>query len=90
MFNVTNAAVARLAQELGRLERPVRKVVRFCRKEDGMHLRLSEAQPHDRGFAHAGRVVLVVDDPLARQLASCTLDVKETSAGIKLHLAQTA
>lgn len=90
MFNVTNAAVARLAEELGRLELSDSRVVRFCRKDDGMHLRLSEALPEDRGFSHDGKVVLVVDGPLAQRLASRTLGIKETSKGAKLSLAQTA
>jgi hypothetical protein len=87
MFNVTNAAVARLAEELGRLERPAQKVVRFCRGEDRMHLRLSDAQPDDQGFTHDGKVVLVVDPTLARQLTRRTLDIKQTPKGTKLCLA---
>lgn len=90
MFHVTNAAMVRLAQELCRLELPERRVIRFCRKQDGMHLRLSEAQPDDRGFVHDGKTVLVVEASLARQLTRRTLDLAETPAGSKLRLTQTA
>ncbi len=90
MFNVTYAAVARLAQELSRLEQPDQKVIRFCRSDDRMHLRLGEVQPGDQGFAHGGRIVFVVEPSLARQLSQRTLDIKRSSGGTKLSLIRSA
>jgi len=90
MFKVTDAAAARLAAELERLEIPDRKVIRFCRDDEGMHLRVSELHPGDKGFAHAGRTVLVVEERLVERLSRRTLDTRETADGTKLFLAESA
>jgi hypothetical protein len=90
MFNVTKAAVARVAQELDHLKASTDRVVRFFRQKGAMHLRLSEMNAGDQSFAHQGRVVLVVDSGLAEQLGQRTLDVKETTNGTKLCLAPAA
>lgn len=87
MFNVSKAAVARVAEELDRLKASTDRVVRFFREKGAMHLRLSQINPDDQGFAHQGRVVLVVDRGLAEQLDQRTLDVKDTPSGTKLCLA---
>lgn len=90
MFNVSKAAVARVAEELDRLKASADRVVRFFRQEGAMHLRLSEINPDDQGFSHQGRVVLVVDRGLAEKLDRRILDVRETSNGKKLWLAPVA
>ncbi len=85
MFKVTDAAVALVAEELNRLDAPAR-VVRFYHNSDGLHLRLSETHPGDKSFTHQDRTVFVVDEDLAHRLNGRTLDVKETSDGMKLTL----
>ena len=87
MFALTGAAVAFVAEELDRRETPAR-VVRFCRDREGLHLRLSDAQPGDKSFAHCGRTVFVVDDDLAQRLTGRTLGVKDTVHGMKLSLGE--
>lgn len=87
MFNVSKAAVARVAEELDGLKASADRVVRFFRQEGAMHLRLSEINPDDQGFSHQGRVVLVVDRGLAEELGQRTLDVRDTPSGTKLCLA---
>jgi hypothetical protein len=85
MFKVTDAAVALVAGELDRRKTPA-KVVRFCHDTEGLHMRLSNAHPGDKSFAHQGRTVFVVDDDLAKRLNSRTLGVKKTADGNKLSL----
>jgi hypothetical protein len=85
MFKVTDDAVALVAEELDRRETPAR-VVRFCHDTEGLHMRLSNAHPGDKSFAHKGRTVFVVDDDLAQRLDSRTLGVKKTAGGNKLSL----
>ncbi|MBI4582343.1 MAG: hypothetical protein HY718_21795 [Planctomycetes bacterium] len=88
MFKVTDAAVARLAEELNRLETPDGRVIRFCHDTAGLHLRLSSVQPGDKEFAHQGRTVLVVDGDLDQRLTDRRLGIKETAEGTKLSLAE--
>lgn len=85
MFTLTDAAVAFVAEELDRRDSAAR-VVRFCHDTEGLHLRLSKADPADKRFAYRGRTVFVIDDDLAQRLTDRTLDIKETAGGTKLSL----
>lgn len=85
MFEVTDAAKRLMAGELDRLEKPT-SVIRFYHDSEGLHLRLSAAQPRDTSFDLRGRTVFVVDDNLAQRLTDRTLDVKQTEGGVKLSL----
>ena len=87
MFKVTDAALALVAEELDRRDTPAR-VVRFLHDTRGLHLRLSDARPGDKRFAHRDRTVFVVDEDRARRLTGRTLDVKETADRMKLSLGQ--
>lgn len=85
MLQVTDAAIALLAGELDRRETPTR-VVRFCHRRGGLHLRLSKLRPGDQRFGQGARTVIVVDDVLAHRLTGRKLDLKHTANGTKLAL----
>ncbi|HUG93395.1 MAG TPA: hypothetical protein VML55_21330 [Planctomycetaceae bacterium] len=84
MLTVTDQAGARLVQLLG--ETPNESVIRIVKRKRRMRLRRDHARPDDATFAHAGRVVLVLDEEIAHTLAARTLDIRETDAGPRLKL----
>jgi hypothetical protein len=84
MLNVTNTAAARLAQLLD--ASPKSSAVRIVARNRRLKLRRDHARSGDATFAHAGRVVLVLDERMARALSTRILDTRETTAGPKLRL----
>jgi hypothetical protein len=84
MLTVTEQAGARLVQMLG--ESPSESVVRIVRRRRRLKLRRDRARPDDATFAHAGRVVLVLDEQVSQSLASRILDIRQTETGPRLRL----
>jgi hypothetical protein len=84
MLNVTNTAAVRLSELLA--ASPSSTAVRIVRRDSRLKLRRDHARAGDSTFTHAGRVVLVLDQRVARSLSSRVLDTRETSLGPKLRL----
>lgn len=84
MFSVTNPAISRLAQILEQEGEDA--VVRFVRVKRRLRLRVGAVHPNDHTFSHAGRIVLALDDPMAKILTMRQLDVSVTKGGPRLRL----
>jgi hypothetical protein len=84
MLTVTEQAGARLIQLLAASED--QSVLRIVQRDRRMRLRRDRARPHDSTFAHAGRVVLVLDEEISNRLAAGRLDIRQTDAGPRLKL----
>ena len=82
MLTVTEQAGARLNQLLGEGE----SVIRIVQRRRRMRIRRDHARPEDATFAHAGRVVLVLDENIAQRLTARTLDIRQTDTGPRLRL----
>ncbi len=84
MLTITEQAGARLVQLLG--ESANQSVIRIVRRKRRLKLRRDHARADDATFAHAGRVVLVLDEQVSQSLAARTLDIRETDTGPRLRL----
>ena len=84
MFSVTNPAFGRLAQILE--QEGDDAVLRFVRVKKRLRLRVGEVHPNDHTFSHAGKIVLALDDPMAKILTLRRLDVTVTKGGPRLRL----
>ena len=86
MLTVTTPALLRLAKRLARSGAGREVTLRFTRREGGWKLQPGEERANDVSFAHDGRSVLVLDEPVAKAMADMTLDVEHTGAGPRLRL----
>jgi hypothetical protein len=66
--------------------RPGDAVLRIIRDHDRLRLRVGVLSPGDQTFAHKGRVVLVLDQRVSKDLALRHLDLREASTGPRLRL----
>ena len=84
MLTVTETASARLGELLS--ESPDGEVMRIVRLNRRARMRRDRARPDDTTFSHNGRVVLVLDGPVATALAARTLDLRQAPTGPRLRL----
>ncbi len=88
MLTVTNPAGVRLAHLLE--TKAENAVLRIFTRKRRLHLGVGRLRPDDRTFAHDGRVVLVLNARMSRNLAQHKLDVRETKLGTRLSLKSCA
>ena len=84
MLTVTESAAEHLCSLLANTETPEKVVTRILVEEEGLALRIDQAQVEDETFEHNGRTFLALDRQASDLLANDTLDVKHTSTGPQL------
>lgn len=84
MLTVTETASARLNEML--IKSPEGEVMRIVRHDRRIRMRRDQPRPNDTSFTHDGRIVLVLDGPIADALSSRTLDVRHAETGPRLSL----
>lgn len=75
MLNVTDAALARMSQNLTRRSAPDEIALRLTAQGRHWRLRPDSVRADDTIFSHAGRAVLLLDPSSSTRLAQRTLDV---------------
>lgn len=88
MFNLTEAAGARLADKLAKKSAGDDDVLRFTHQEKSRRwtLRLDKPLASDTALSHEGRIVLVLDEKSSHLLRNKMLDIRETDGGPRLRL----
>ena len=86
MLTMTESAGAHLAQLLSENNASEDITIRFLLIGEQFTPKLDNVCPGDVTFEHAGKTVLVLDEPLSERLADSTLDVRETGDGLRLSL----
>lgn len=86
MLQVSNAAVAHLANELENVNPEKGQVLRLVASGDGLGLALDGQREGDTTYEHGDRTVLVVDPAVQEALDSVEMVLDETSEGPQLRL----
>jgi len=86
MLAITQEAGNYLTQLLVETEAPEDKCIRIASKGDQLAMQFAKQEPGDTPYSHEGRVVLVVDEKLARDLDGRRITVEENEGAAQLVL----
>jgi len=84
MFEMTEAAGARLKHLLESEDCPAETAVRLVKDGERIAMRLDEERSGDTEFHHDGRAVLFVDDEVAQLLTGNRLDIDQSTDRLAL------
>lgn len=84
MLSISDPAAARMTDLL--VPRADDAVLRIVRRDGRYRLRVSRVLPGDQTFAHAGRVVLALDEQTKKSLAQRSLGLRHSATGPRLNL----
>lgn len=81
MLTMSDKAGAYLAQMIQEAETSAEGCARLVRRGDALGLDFGQQENSDQAYEHDGKVVLVVEEPLAAELDGRTLDLEESPQG---------
>lgn len=86
MLQVTEPALAHLADMLQQSDAPDDAAIRFVVSQEGVQLALAQTDDAAETFDHDGKTVLVLDEQTSQLLADRVLQTEETPEGTSLKL----